>query len=125
QHFNYPYIAKSIGEFWRRWHISLSTWFRDYVYIPLGGNRKGEARTYINLLIVWMITGFWHGASWTFLAWGAYFGLLILLEKALIGQFLKKIPGILQHFYTLFLVVIGWVFFRSDSFSYGFSYLSI
>ncbi|ALC88761.1 hypothetical protein AM500_02310 [Bacillus sp. FJAT-18017] len=123
ENFNYPYISKSATEFWRRWHISLGSWFRDYVYIPLGGNRKGEARTYLNLLIVWFATGLWHGASWTFIAWGVYYGLLIMIEKAFLLKFLKRIPAILQHIYTLLIVLIGWVFFRSETFTYAFDYI--
>jgi alginate O-acetyltransferase complex protein AlgI len=123
ENFNYPYISKSATEFWRRWHISLGSWFRDYVYIPLGGNRKGEARTYLNLLIVWFATGLWHGASWTFIAWGVYYGLLIMIEKAFLLKFLKRIPAILQHMYALLIVLIGWVFFRSETFTYAFDYI--
>ncbi|WP_043929980.1 MBOAT family O-acyltransferase [Bacillus sp. EB01] len=123
ENFNYPYISKSATEFWRRWHISLGSWFRDYVYIPLGGNRKGEARTYLNLLIVWFATGLWHGASWTFIAWGVYYGLLIMIEKAFLLKFLKRIPAILQYMYALLIVLIGWVFFRSETFTYAFDYI--
>ncbi|PAV31295.1 membrane-bound O-acyltransferase family protein [Virgibacillus profundi] len=123
ENFNYPYIAKSVSEFWRRWHISLSSWFRDYVYIPLGGNRKGYYRTLINLLIVWTITGFWHGASWTFMAWGLYFGIFIVLERIGLTRLLNKLWKPIQHFYLLFIVFIGWVFFRADNFSYSFNYL--
>lgn len=112
ENFNYPYIAKSIQEFWRRWHISLSTWFRDYVYIPLGGNRKGNTRTYINLLVVFLLTGIWHGSSWNFILWGLFHGLFQLLERGPFGKMLKKIPPLLQHFYTLLVVMAGWVFFR-------------
>ncbi|GGA64848.1 MBOAT family O-acyltransferase [Ornithinibacillus halotolerans] len=123
ENFNYPYIARSVSEFWRRWHISLSTWFKDYVYIPLGGNRKGPNRTIINLLIVWTITGFWHGASWTFMAWGFYFGILIVLERIGLAKILAKLSTPLQHVYLIIIVMIGWVFFRADSFSYSFAYL--
>ncbi|SOC34874.1 MBOAT family O-acyltransferase [Ureibacillus acetophenoni] len=117
--FNYPYIAKSVSEFWRRWHISLSSWFRDYIYIPLGGNRKGPWKTYRNLLIVWTATGFWHGASWTFMAWGFYYGIIICIERLGFGKVLAKLWSPLQHIYVLLLVMIGWVFFRADSFSYS------
>lgn len=117
--FNYPYIAKSVSEFWRRWHISLSSWFRDYIYIPLGGNRKGEWKTYRNLLIVWTATGFWHGASWTFMAWGFYYGIIICIERLGLGKVLAKLWSPLQHIYVLLIVMIGWVFFRADSFSYS------
>jgi alginate O-acetyltransferase complex protein AlgI len=123
ENFNYPYISKSITEFWRRWHISLSSWFRDYLYIPLGGNRHGVWKTYRNLLIVWCATGFWHGASWTFLAWGFYYAVIIMLERAFLGRWIAKIPSVLQHIYSLVLVMVGWVFFRSETFTYAFSYL--
>lgn len=123
ENFNYPYIAKSVSEFWRRWHISLSTWFRDYVYIPLGGSRKGLPRTVINLLIVWTITGFWHGASWTFMAWGFYFGVLIVMERLWLLKWLEKLPRLLQHLYLLIIVMVGWVFFRADNFSYSLEYV--
>ncbi|MGY0691298.1 MBOAT family O-acyltransferase [Virgibacillus sp. FSP13] len=125
ENFNYPYISKSISEFWRRWHISLGSWFRDYVYIPLGGNRKGKLNTYRNLFIVWFATGLWHGASWTFIVWGIYYGLFIMLEKAFLGKVLKKIPNVFQYIYTLLIVVIGWVFFRSETFTYAFSYIKV
>ncbi len=111
KNFNYPYIAKSITDFWRRWHISLSTWFKEYVYIPLGGNRKGAKRQIINLLIVWGLTGLWHGASYNFLLWGLYYGLLLILEKFVLKRFLDKLPSALQHIYTLFIVAIGWALF--------------
>ena len=115
KNFNYPYISKSITEFWRRWHISLGTWFREYVYIPLGGNRKGIGRQMLNLLIVWFLTGLWHGASYNFILWGLYFGLLLVLEKFLLKKWLEKAPAAVQHFYSLFLIIIGWViFFYSD-----------
>lgn len=121
--FNYPYISRSIAEFWRRWHISLGSWFRDYVYIPLGGNRKGKWKTYRNLLIVWTITGFWHGASWTFMAWGFYYGVLISLERAGLGRLLNRLWRPLQHIYVLIIVMVGWVFFRADNFTYSFEFL--
>lgn len=115
KNFNYPYISKSITEFWRRWHISLSTWFREYVYIPLGGNRKGTKRQIINLLIVWGLTGLWHGASWNFLLWGLYFGLLLILEKFVLKKLLDRLPSVIQHIYTLFIVAIGWgIFYFTD-----------
>lgn len=115
KNFNYPYISKSITEFWRRWHISLSTWFKEYVYIPLGGNRKGTKRQIINLLVVWGLTGLWHGASWNFLLWGLYFGLLLILEKFILKKFLDKLPSAIQHIYTLFIVAIGWgIFYFTD-----------
>lgn len=123
ENFNYPYIARSVSEFWRRWHISLSSWFRDYVYIPLGGNRKGPWKTYRNLLIVWTITGFWHGASWTFMAWGFYYGIIICIERLGFGKVIDYLWRPVQHVYVLLLVMIGWVFFRADNFTYSIDYL--
>jgi alginate O-acetyltransferase complex protein AlgI len=123
ENFNYPYISRSITDFWRRWHMSLSSWFRDYVYIPLGGNRKGVLNTYRNLLIVWTITGFWHGASWTFMAWGFYYGAIISLERLGLGKLLQRMWRPVQHVYVLLIVMIGWVFFRADSFAYSFQYI--
>lgn len=123
ENFNYPYIAQSVSEFWRRWHISLGSWFRDYVYIPLGGNRVGKIRVYLNLFVVWMLTGFWHGTSWSFIAWGLYFGILISLEKAFLNKILLKVYRPIRHLYLLTAVIISWVFFRSDSFSYSIGYL--
>lgn len=115
KNFDYPYISKSITEFWRRWHISLSTWFKEYVYIPLGGNRKGVKRQIINLLIVWGLTGLWHGASYNFILWGLYYGLLLILEKFVLKRFLEKLPPALQHVYTMFIVIIGWgLFYFTD-----------
>ena len=115
ENFNYPYISRSISEFWRRWHISLGSWFRDYVYIPLGGSRVARWKMYRNLFIVWALTGFWHGASWTFIAWGIYYGVLIALEKAGLEKLLSRIYP-LNHIVVLLLVMIGWVFFRADNF---------
>ena len=123
ENFNYPYISRSATEFWRRWHISLGTWFKDYLYIPLGGNRGTTLQNYRNLFIVWLATGFWHGAAWTFIAWGLYYGALIMLEKAFLLKFLKRIPRVFQHLYALLAVIIGWVFFRSATFGYAFSYI--
>ena len=115
ENFNYPYVARSVTEFWRRWHISLSTWFRDYVYIPLGGNRRGRARTALNLAIVWALTGLWHGASWNFVIWGLYYGVLIILEKLVLADFREKLHGAAQHIAALFLIVVGWtVFYYTD-----------
>ncbi len=111
ENFNYPYISRSITEFWRRWHISLSTWFREYVYIPLGGNRKGLKRQILNLLIVWGLTGLWHGASWNFLLWGLYYGVLLILEKVFLLKVLEKTPKLLRHMYTMFVVLLGWALF--------------
>ena len=115
QNFNFPYRATSITDFWRRWHISLSSWFRDYVYIPLGGNRKGDLRTVINLLIVWSLTGMWHGAAWNFIAWGMFYGVLLIAEKYLLKSVLDRIPLVLRHIGTLIVVMIGWVFFSSEN----------
>jgi alginate O-acetyltransferase complex protein AlgI len=111
ENFNYPYISKNITEFWRRWHITLSSWFREYVYIPLGGNRKGKLRQIINLFVVWALTGLWHGASWNFVIWGIYFFILLMIEKLVLLDFLKKIPGIFSRIYSLFFIIIGWVIF--------------
>ena len=113
--FRYPYMSKSITDFWRRWHMSLTSWFRSYVYIPLGGNRKGTARTIRNLLITWMLTGLWHGASWNFLLWGLYFGVLLIIEKFFLGKYLEKLPGWLQQTYSFLLVVFGWVLFEMET----------
>ncbi len=115
QNFNFPYKAHSITDFWRRWHISLSSWFRDYVYIPLGGNRKGNVRTIINILIVWSLTGLWHGAAWNFIAWGMFYGVLLIAEKYLLKSVLDRIPLVLRHIGTLIVVMIGWVFFSSEN----------
>lgn len=122
ENFNYPYISKSVSEFWRRWHISLGSWFRDYVYIPLGGNRVSPWRQYRNLGIVWMLTGLWHGASWTFVAWGVYYGIWIMLEKAFLGKLLARVP-VLATVWTLVLVLVGWVFFRSETFPEAITYI--
>lgn len=111
KNFNYPYISRSITDFWRRWHISLSTWFREYVYIPLGGNRKGVFRNIINLLIVWGLTGFWHGASFNFILWGLYFGIILIIEKFVLRKFLDKLPAVLQHIYSLVIILFGWLIF--------------
>lgn len=125
ENFNYPYISKSASEFWRRWHISLGSWFRDYIYIPLGGSKKGKLRNYINLFIVWFLTGFWHGASWTFIAWGLYFGVLIAIEKAFLGKILDRIYSPISHLYLVLVVMIGWIFFRANSFTYAFNYIKL
>ena len=111
KNFDYPYISRSITEFWRRWHISLGTWFREYVYIPLGGNRHGLARQIINIWVVWFLTGMWHGASWNFILWGLYFGILLVLEKSFLLKVLKKLPVFISHIYALLLIVLGWVLF--------------
>ncbi|WP_409302942.1 MBOAT family O-acyltransferase [Peribacillus sp. SCS-155] len=123
ENFNYPYISRSIAEFWRRWHISLGSWFRDYLYIPLGGNRGNSWMVYRNLLIVWLATGIWHGASWTFIAWGLYYGAFIMMERAFLGKVLKALPNFVQYAYALIIVVIGWVFFRAETFTYAIDYI--
>ena len=111
ENFNYPYESRSVTEFWRRWHISLSTWFREYVYIPLGGNRKGKGRQLLNIAIVWLLTGLWHGASWNFVLWGVYYAVLLLLEKTFLLKWLDKAPRFVGHVYTCFCFVMGWVLF--------------
>lgn len=103
ENFNYPYISKSITEFWRRWHISLSSWFKEYVYIPLGGNRCKIAKQIRNILVVWMLTGIWHGANWNYVLWGCYYGALLLIEKLVLKKVLNRLPGIIQRIYTMFL----------------------
>lgn len=123
ENFNYPYISRSITEFWRRWHISLSSWFKEYVYIPLGGNRRGVLLQARNILVVWMLTGIWHGASWNYVLWGVYYGILLMLEKFLLKPVLKHLPGVLQNVYTMVLVIFGWVLFKCEDLSYCFSYL--
>ncbi len=120
ENFNYPYISSSIREFWKRWHISLSTWFQEYLYIPLGGNRKGKLRTYVNLLIVFFATGMWHGASWNFIGWGMYHGFFSVIERLGFGKLLKR-SKVLSHVYTMLVVMIGWVFFRVENIRQGFS----
>ena len=123
ENFDYPYISKSITEFWRRWHISLSSWFKEYVYIPLGGNRKGLSKQIRNILIVWLLTGFWHGASWNFVVWGLYFGVLLILEKLFLLRLLQKLPSFFQHAYTMLLVVLGWAVFAFDSLGDGLQFI--
>ena len=115
ENFNYPYISKSITEFWRRWHISLGTWFKDYVYIPLGGNRVGKIKLIRNILIVWMLTGLWHGANWTFVLWGLLFGILLIIEKLFLLEKLEKMPKFVQHIYVLFTVMISFIIFNSNN----------
>lgn len=112
--FNYPYVAESITDFWRRWHITLSTWFRDYVYIPLGGNRCSKSKNIRNILIVWLLTGIWHGASWNFIIWGLYFGVILIIEKVFLLKKLEKAPKALRHIYALFLIMIGWLIFSIE-----------
>ena len=123
ENFNYPYTAVSVTDFWRRWHISLSSWFREYVYIPLGGNRHGALKQLRNLLIVWMLTGIWHGASWNFVVWGLYFGVWLALEKFVLRRWLDKLPRFFQHVYTMLIVMVSWAIFAFDSLSAGVSYL--
>ena len=125
ENFNYPYESKSITEFWRRWHISLGTWFREYVYIPLGGNRKGMAKQIRNIMVVWLLTGFWHGASWNFVLWGLYFGIILMAEKMFLLRFLNRLPAWLQRVYTLILVLVSWVIFAHDSVMQGLAYLKV
>ena len=122
ENFDYPYIANSITDFWRRWHISLSTWFRDYVYIPLGGNRVSNKRHILNLFIVWLFTGMWHGANWTFIIWGLYYFVLLLIEKK--TKLIEKL-GKFSHVYTLLLVIISWVIFRADTVTMAITYIGI
>lgn len=122
ENFNYPYISSSITEFWRRWHISLSTWFRDYVYIPLGGNRKGAARQIVNILIVWFLTGFWHGAAWNFIAWGVFYAVMLVAEKLFLLKFLEKAKCI-GHIYVIILTILGFVLFNAESMGEAISYI--
>ena len=117
ENFNYPYISKSITEFWRRWHISLSTWFKDYVYIPLGGNRDGKYKQIRNILIVWLLTGIWHGANWTFLIWGLLFGIILIIEKLWLNKFMENLPSFIRRIYVLFIVMILFIIFNSDNMS--------
>ena len=123
--FNYLYVSKSITEFWRRWHISLSSWFRDYVYIPLGGNRVSKIKHIRNLLIVWFLTGLWHGAAWNFVAWGLYYGVILIIEKYLLSPVLDRLPDVVRHIYSIVLVVIGWVLFFSSSFGQAADYIRV
>jgi alginate O-acetyltransferase complex protein AlgI len=122
ENFNFPYISRSIREFWKRWHISLTNWFRDYLYIPLGGNRKGNERTFLNLFIVFLLTGLWHGASWSFVAWGLLHGAFMIIEKIGFDKLLIRFWKPLQHAYALFIVIMAWVLFRADDFSYAWGY---
>ena len=123
ENFNYPYTSKSVTEFWRRWHISLGTWFRDYIYIPLGGNRKGLPIQIRNIAIVWLLTGFWHGASWNYVLWGVFYGLLLTAEKLFLLKWLKKAPAFVGHIYTMFAVLFGWVLFAFEDFGKGIAFL--
>lgn len=125
ENFNYPYVSTSVQGFWRRWHISLSSWFKEYVYIPLGGNRKGKIRTYINLFVVFLLTGLWHGANYTFLLWGVFYGVLLVIERLFLGGLLNKNPiKIVNWIYTMFSVILLWVFFRAPNLNYAFSYIA-
>ncbi|MBP7736194.1 MAG: MBOAT family protein [Spirochaetes bacterium] len=123
ENFNYPYISQSMREFWRRWHITLSAWFRDYVYIPLGGNRQSKANTFMNIMIVFILTGLWHGANWTFIVWGLWHGLFQLVERTRLGDIINRSARPLRHGYALLVVMIGWVFFRSADIGGAFTYL--
>lgn len=124
ENFNYPYISLSIREFWRRWHISLSSWFRDYLYIPMGGNKKGRIRTHLNLVIVFFLCGLWHGASWNFVIWGLLHGVFLVLERGPFGQLMERLPRPVGHGYTLLVVMVGWVFFRIESFPDALTHLA-
>ena len=123
KNFERPYLAVSVSDFWRRWHISMGTWFRDYVYIPLGGNKGGLAKQLSNIAIVWLLTGFWHGASWNFVLWGVYFGILLVLEKLFLLRWLKRLPAVLRHIYALVLVTISWTLFAFTDIGAGFAWL--
>lgn len=125
ENFKHPYMSRSISEFWRRWHISLGSWFRDYIYIPLGGNRRGLAIQFRNIIIVWFATGLWHGASWNFIIWGLYFGALIFVEKLFLGKILDKVPAVIAHAYTLVLVVVSWVFFEAVTVDGALDYIKV
>ncbi len=125
ENFNYPYLSRSIREFWRRWHISLSSWLRDYLYIPLGGNRAGELRTYGNLLLVFLLCGLWHGASWTFVCWGLFHGFFLALERTWFGAWMDRWFSPIRHVWTLVIIMVGWVIFRSDTIGQAFQYLTV
>lgn len=125
QNFNLPYTAKSVTDFWRRWHISLGSWFRDYVYIPLGGNRVSPARHIFNILVVWALTGLWHGAAWNFVAWGALYGVLLIAEKYLLKNILPKTPSVIRQAGTLVVVMVGWVLFSAESFTAALDYIKV
>jgi alginate O-acetyltransferase complex protein AlgI len=124
ENFNYPYISRSVTEFWRRWHISLSTWFRDYLYIPIGGSRGSTAATYRNLILVFLLCGLWHGASWNFAVWGLLHGAFLVAERVGLGKLLERLPSPLRHAYTLFAVAIAWVFFRAETIPQALSFLA-
>ena len=125
ENFNYPYISKSVTEFWRRWHISLGTWFREYIYIPLGGNRVSVPKQVRNIFVVWALTGFWHGANWNFIIWGLYYGVLLFIEKFVLKSVLEKTPDFIKHIYTMLFVIVGWLFFASEDLGFALDYLKI
>ena len=125
ENFNFPYISTSVTEFWRRWHISLGSWFREYIYIPLGGNRVNVGKQIRNIFAVWFLTGLWHGASWNFIVWGLYYGIILLLEKMVFDKVLEKTPKFIKHVYTMLLVTIGWVFFASTDLTYAIEYIKV
>ena len=122
ENFNFPFISKSIAEFWRRWHISLGSWFRDYVYIPLGGNRVKKSKWFFNILVVWFLTGFWHGAAWNFIVWGLYFVIFLMFEKTPLGKFITK-THVLNRIYTLFFIIISFVIFDAVNMGEAFAYI--
>ena len=121
ENFDYPYISKSITEFWRRWHISLSSWFKDYVYIPLGGSREGTFKLIRNILIVWLLTGLWHGSEWTFVIWGMFIGILLVIEKLLLNKYIEKLPSIVRRIYTLFIIMISFIIFSGSNINESFN----
>lgn len=125
ENFNYPYISRSVTEFWRRWHITLGSWFREYVYIPLGGNRVSKPRFFFNILVVWFLTGFWHGAGWNFILWGLLFGILMILEKTFLLKWSQKIPAFFSHVYLIVIILISWVFFSHDAITEAWTYLKV
>lgn len=125
ENFNYPYISRSVTEFWRRWHITLGSWFREYVYIPLGGNRVSTARFYSNIFVVWFLTGFWHGAGWNFVIWGLLFGILMVIERGFLLKWLEKCPRFISHIYLLFVILVSWVLFAQNSLGEAISYLKV
>lgn len=125
ENFNYPYISKSVTEFWRRWHITLGSWFREYIYISLGGNRVGTMRFYFNLFVVWFLTGFWHGAGWNFIIWGLFFGVIMVIERGFLLKLVEKLPSWISHIYLLFIILVSWVFFSHEQLGNALTYLSI
>ncbi len=125
ENFNYPYVSQTVSEFWRRWHISLGSWFRDYVYIPLGGNRVSRLKLFRNLFVVWFLTGLWHGAAWAFIVWGLYYGFFIAIERAFLEKLLYRLPKVFRHVYLLLIVIIGWVFFRSNEIGQALEFIKV